>query len=377
MQNTVLACALVGFAAAAHLALTPVFLGGPDAYPPIQDTSRLAFRRVPLELIVLPWFLVVATVSIASRFSDEHRRRRLSRETFVLAMLAISTVLMVVWDVGFRSNIAVQYEVCAAAIFAIFLSSGITQQSGFWEAFRSAPGDARHIVRTVPRWIGAGFLAMATIAILLPDRKPRTVSPEQVLAFFRTQPRHVLSGLTTGDARVAIVLFNNYQCPGCRTAEKYYSSVFAEFERSNPGQIKRIVLDFPQDAECNPFTKHRHDAACEAAVAVRLAREHNRENEMVQWLWTNQESLSSVTVRQAAGVIGGAHDFDTRYAAVLAEVTDDVRRGAALGVTGTPSYYLNGVRLWGILPRRHLSAIIRSELGLPADLSDRGFNELP
>ena len=35
---------------------------------------------------------------------------------------------------------------------------------------------------------------------------------------------------------------------------------------------------------------------------------------------------------------------------------EEVKLGASLGVTGTPSYYVNGVRLWSIFPRRHVIA---------------------
>ena len=54
--------------------------------------------------------------------------------------------------------------------------------------------------------------------------------------------------------------------------------------------------------------------ACEAAVAVRLAREKGKAEAMEDWLFANQPALTPDTVKKAAATVGGVTDFDARFA---------------------------------------------------------------
>ena len=58
-------------------------------------------------------------------------------------------------------------------------------------------------------------------------------------------------------------------------------------------------------------------AACDAAVAVRLAAAHGRATEMEDWLYTHQQEMTPETVRQAAREVGQVTDFDAKYAPTL------------------------------------------------------------
>jgi protein-disulfide isomerase len=100
-----------------------------------------------------------------------------------------------------------------------------------------------------------------------------------------------------------------------------------------------------------------HPASCEAAVAVRLAREKGKVDAMEEWLFANQASLTPASVRQAAREVGGVLDMDERYAATLALVKGDTAQGAQLKVTGTPTFFMNGVRLPGLRPEFFDAAI--------------------
>jgi protein-disulfide isomerase len=130
-----------------------------------------------------------------------------------------------------------------------------------------------------------------------------------------------------------------------------------------PGEVRFIEKDYPLNPECNPgVTRVVHTAACPAAVAVRLARDHKRGDEMEDWLYTNQPSLSPETVRQAAQTIGHITDFDDRYATTLQAVKADAALGQLLSVRVTPTFFINGVKMEGGLQPQYFDAAIAYEL---------------
>lgn len=145
-------------------------------------------------------------------------------------------------------------------------------------------------------------------------------------------------------AKVTVVMFLDWQCPACKVAELSYNVVFADFEKRMPGAVAVQIRDYPLNTRCNAHVPvEMHPAACEAAVAVRLARPHGTAPALIDWLFANQETLTPDSVRAAAARIGKVPDFATRYTAVLKDVARDVAEGYSLEVGGTPTCFINGV----------------------------------
>jgi len=165
-------------------------------------------------------------------------------------------------------------------------------------------------------------------------------------------------------AKVVVVKFNDYQCPPCRQSYMNYKSVFAKYQSEHPGAVKIVYKDYPLSSECNENVANGgpHPSACYAAVAVRLAREHNREEPMVEWLFANQPSLTPASVKQAAHDVGGVNDFDSRYPQTLELVKGDIALGRQLGVKSTPTFFVDGIRIEGALPPQYFDAAIQYEL---------------
>ena len=67
-------------------------------------------------------------------------------------------------------------------------------------------------------------------------------------------------------------------------------------------------------------------------------------------------------VRVAARDVGGVTDFDAEYPRVLIDIRNDVELARRLGVTGTPTFFINGVRVNGGLRPQYLDVAIASEL---------------
>jgi protein-disulfide isomerase len=88
--------------------------------------------------------------------------------------------------------------------------------------------------------------------------------------------------------------------------------------------------------------------ACEAAVAVRLAREKGKAEAMEEWLFANQPALTADGIKNAAASVAGVTDYDARFAGTPELVRGDTKQAAQLQVTGTPTFFMNGIRLPGL-----------------------------
>jgi protein-disulfide isomerase len=173
---------------------------------------------------------------------------------------------------------------------------------------------------------------------------PAQALTDQFTAWWQAQPRITLPVSSAG-AAVVIVKFTDIQCGLCATTHFALKPVLAKYESQYPGAVRYIVKDYPLQPECNSsITRPFHLAACDAAVAVRLARENGRAESLEDWFYGNQATLTPVTVRRAAASIGGVKDFEARYSRAIGDVKADVSLGRLLNVHGTPTFYVNGVR---------------------------------
>ena len=163
------------------------------------------------------------------------------------------------------------------------------------------------------------------------------------------------AALPTEGVKVRVMKFNDYQCPACRMTYMAYHDIIAKYEASHPGVFKFETRDFPLETECG--FGGIHGSACEAAVAVRLAREKNKAAELEAWLFERQESMSRDLVKEGLEQIAQVTNFDEAYPKVLEQVRADARLGQQLGVQGTPTFYINGIQVGSLRPAYFDAAI--------------------
>ena len=172
------------------------------------------------------------------------------------------------------------------------------------------------------------------------------VSASQQSAFERdwNSRRHIPIGIPAQGAKVLVVIFLDWQCPACKAVHGTYLPIIDQLNAEKPGSIRVVTRDYPLNMRCNPNVPvEMHPGACDAAVAVRLARETHRENEMIAWLFARQERLTPALVRQGAQEVAGITDLAARYAAVIKEVMADADLGRRVEVSSTPTVFVNGV----------------------------------
>ena len=195
--------------------------------------------------------------------------------------------------------------------------------------------------------------------VVAPTETLGAVEVAQFEAWLDAQPRVDL-GVPANGARVVVVKFNDYQCPACRQAYLAYRGIRQKYEEAFPGQVAFVSLDYPLEAECNMGGIHA--SACEAAVAVRLARARDRATEMEEWLFANQATLTRDSVKEALAEVAQVTDFDARYDETLEDVRADAQLGQKLQITGTPTYFINGIRIASTLRPAYFDAAIAYEL---------------
>ena len=206
------------------------------------------------------------------------------------------------------------------------------------------------LVLAFPREQPISEAAAAAPAPMVPVE---TLAPEQLTelhAWLDRQPT-VPEAMPQGDVKVLLLKFNDYQCPSCRQAYVLYNDIIEKYVAAYPGVFRYESRDFPLEPECGAGGVH--GAACEAAVAVRLAREKNLDKKLEAVLFDRQSmSMTRDEVKALLREVTNISDaeFDSRYPKLLEEVRQDVQLGQKVGVSGTPTFFINGIRLGGFRP---------------------------
>ena len=327
---------------------------------------------VPVAIGGLAFFLLVLMLvwgsSGKSRIADSA-----SAYIFAISTLALAVVLYLAY-----ASFVVLKAVCPLcvatyiAVVGIFVISGGASSLPMTSLPKRASRDLRVLLTTPVAFIIALlFLGGATSAVALfpregaPPIKPEQAPPisaEQRSEFekwWEMQTRKDVPYTVEG-AKVVVVKFNDYQCPPCKQTYDAYAPILAKYEAQG---VKYIMRHFPLNPACNASVKVMvHTAACEAAAAAVMAKSKGTYDKLTAWFFANQETLSPATVREAAKSVGGITDFDAQYAKAIQEVKTDASTGAVLGVTSTPTFFVNGRMLKGGLPAQYFEAAIELEL---------------
>lgn len=335
-------------------------------------TSRFgAFANVPVALLGLLFFAGVL-VLIALCSSSRRAAANLPGYLFVVSTVGLAVVLYLAYASYFILNVVCLLCVGTyVAVVGLFIISGTAHRNPMTNLPKRLFDDLGTLVRTPAALAGAvAFAAASVMAIVMfPEQRvsaaadsTTAVTEEQAVpaasaaqiqqleAYLAAQPRVPVVAASDG-AAIVILKFNDYQCPGCGQTYRDYKPVLAKWAKQNPGKVKYISKDYPLERQCNAFVQQDlHPGACEAAVAVRLAREKGKAEAMEDWLYANQPAMNPDTVKKAAETVGGvtAKEFDSRLAATLELVKADIAQGQQLKITGTPTFFMNGMRLPGL-----------------------------
>jgi uncharacterized membrane protein/protein-disulfide isomerase len=299
---------------------------------------------------------------------------------FALATIGLAVTLYLGWaSVFVLKTYCILCMGTYVAIIGLFIVSGSASSVPMTGLPGRLFGDVRDLVRN-PVHLFAGLLFVALAAALIgwfpkegsvgaatASRSPASKSDEQAFDEAWAQQPRVDLGIPAEGAKVIVVKFNDWQCPSCKAAYNAYKPVLDRYEEAMPGAIKYVTKDYPLNNRCNfSVPGQQHPGACEAAAAVRLATEHGKANEMIDWLFSHQESLTPESVGAEVKTLLGTADFAREYARLLPDIKRDAADGAALQVAYTPTFYVNGIKAQypggGFLTVPHLEYALQYEL---------------
>jgi protein-disulfide isomerase len=154
----------------------------------------------------------------------------------------------------------------------------------------------------------------------------------------------------SSDASVVIVEYGDYECPHCGRAYWAIKGLLDELG----DQVAFVFRNFPV-AEVHP----RAEAVAEALEA---AGAQGRFWEMHDWFYEHQHQLEGLDLEDHAEALGldmKRWKQDLRQRKYHERVREDLESGRESGVTGTPTFFMNGVRYEGAYDRGSLLAALR------------------
>lgn len=156
-----------------------------------------------------------------------------------------------------------------------------------------------------------------------------------------------------GSAPITVVEFSDYQCPYCKRAEPMIDALLERY----PEQVRFEYRHFPLESI--------HPRARPASEAALCAGEQDRFWEYHRLVFEKAPALSDENLREYASQLElDAVVFDRCLAEGRSRqaVDADLEAGRGVGVSGTPSFFVNGIPVTGPRNIESFAELIDEEL---------------
>jgi protein-disulfide isomerase len=165
------------------------------------------------------------------------------------------------------------------------------------------------------------------------------------------------------DAKVIVVNYDDFQCPFC---SRMHQTLFPQIYKEYGDKVLFIYKDYPL-AEIHPWATH-------AAVNANCLAAQNGDAywDFVDYLHANQQVVSGQQGHEAQNAFldrsavlqGQQHGVDTVKLAACLKAQDEtsikasIKEGDAVGVSATPTLFVNGEEMDGALPIAEIRAVL-------------------
>jgi protein-disulfide isomerase len=176
----------------------------------------------------------------------------------------------------------------------------------------------------------------------------------------------------TAGAPAVLVTYSDFQCPHCRDEAK---TLRENLIKTYPTQARLYFKDYPLPM---------HDWAKTASLAGRCIFRQNPQAfwDYHDWVFDKQGEMTAANFREKLGEFLKGKPVDPLQLnrcidnkETEAEVDKSVAEGKSLGVTSTPTLFLNGRKLLGATPWTQLKQIIDMELDYQKTAKNAGEQE--
>jgi protein-disulfide isomerase len=154
------------------------------------------------------------------------------------------------------------------------------------------------------------------------------------------------------DAKITIVEWSDFQCPFCRRSRPTLEQIEKEYGDQVRISFRHLPLDFHTKAPA------AHAAAAAAGLQGKFWEMHDK-------IFENQQQMSPQKYEQWAAELGLDVDKFKRDVAspqVKQAIETDKKAAEALGITGTPAFFVNGRYIRGAQPFPTFKTLIDEEL---------------
>lgn len=164
------------------------------------------------------------------------------------------------------------------------------------------------------------------------------------------------------NAKVTMIEFSDFECPFCK---RYFDETLSQIIKAyvDTGKVKMYYRHFPLDF---------HPAALPAALASECANEQGKFWEYHDKVFAEQDKISGKTGdiitaqlktwAQEMRLITSQFDSCLDNVKFQANVDTDLADGRTAGVSGTPTFFINGNRIVGAQPFASFKTLIDEEL---------------
>jgi protein-disulfide isomerase len=154
-------------------------------------------------------------------------------------------------------------------------------------------------------------------------------------------------------APVTVVKFEDFQCPFCKQVQPTFNELLSRYN----GKVRLVHKDLPLES--------LHPQARQAAEAARCAYDQRKFWEYHDKLYATSPKASGDDLKSYAKEVGlNVDSFDRCFTSgkYKAVVQQDLNEGVQLGLTGTPTIFINGREISGNQSLEAFEAIIDEEL---------------
>lgn len=138
------------------------------------------------------------------------------------------------------------------------------------------------------------------------------------------------------NAKVTVIMFTDLQCPTCASVHP----ILKQIVRGYGADVRLVIRDFPLE--------NLHQNAFAAAVAANAANAQGKYFEFIEILYKNQTHLDEKSLKEYAARLGlnaSRFELDLKSEKLAAEVRKDMADGNLYSISGTPTIFVNGVKV--------------------------------
>jgi len=206
-------------------------------------------------------------------------------------------------------------------------------------------------------------LILAASVLATGCKKEAPATPTQPTQVEAPPVEGVVAPVVASEAKIEIIEFSDFECPFCSRV----NPTLDQLKKELGGSLKVSFMHQPL-----PF----HKNARGAAIAAEAARRQGKFQEMHDKMFANQKALGTAELEKYATEIG----LDlAKYKADIADATLDTvvnqhqAIANAVGATGTPAFFINGVNLKGAQPYEKFKEVVDAELAAAGDKKGDAF----